>query len=321
MEALLVTYPAWAAIGLLTFFVGWPWLWHDSIARFRGYLGTGVDRASIQTLYFGQVYADRDVPWHYPWFYFAATVPLGLHLFGIVGLAKAKGKIRDDRFPLLLLGSMLLFLGVFSTNIPVYDGERLFLMVFPLWGVFIGLGFASLWERFAGKRFARIGLGGFLAAQAYGLILLHPFGLSYYNEAIGGLAGEKRHGLELTFWGDAVDRVLLDRLLLENRENRPSALVPTLYPGQGVATTTPAMARRELILGDQEAATTAAVLGRLATHSLLEPSDGGTTQTRQTDLRPFAARRLAVGDFRGSRLRRGSPYIVVRGFLSTPRGF
>ena len=256
----LLVYPAWAAVGLLTFLAGWPWLWHDSLSRFGRYLGTGVVRASIQTLYFGQVYADRDVPWHYPWFYFAATVPLGLHLLGIVGLLNAARKVRSDRFPLLLLGSMLLFLGIFSTKIPVYDGERLFLMVFALWAIFIGLGFAAIWERCASKRFLRIGLGTFLCAQAYGLILLHPFGLSYYNEAVGGLPGAERLGLELTFWGDSVDRVLLDRLLVENPDNRPSALVPTLYPSQGVATTTPAMARRDLILGDQETAPTARFL-------------------------------------------------------------
>ena len=248
----LAVYPFWAATGLATFLAGWPWLWHDTIARFRGYLGTGVVRASIQTLYFGTVYADRDVPWHYPWFYFAATVPVGLHLLGVVGLFKSLRTVRADRFPLLLLGSMLLFLSLFSTKIPVYDGERLFLIVFPLWAVFIGLGFATLYENCAGRTSLRIGLGSFLAAQGTGLILLHPFGLSYYNAAVGGLPGAERLGLELTFWGDAVDRDLLDRLLVENPGNAPTALVPTLYPGQGIATTTPAMARRELILADQE---------------------------------------------------------------------
>ncbi len=37
-------------------------------------------------------------------------------------------------------------LGAFSTNLPVYDGERLYLLVFPLWALLIGRGFAGLWE-------------------------------------------------------------------------------------------------------------------------------------------------------------------------------
>ena len=73
---------------LTTFFVGWPWLWYDPVGRLRAYLGTGVERISIQVLYFGQVYADRDVPWHYPWFYFAATVPVGLLVLGAWGLIR-----------------------------------------------------------------------------------------------------------------------------------------------------------------------------------------------------------------------------------------
>jgi hypothetical protein len=95
------------------------------------YLGTGVVRVPIRVQYFGQVYADRDVPWHYPWFYFAATVPVGLHLLGALGLIRGWRDRRTDPFPLLLAGSIGLFLLVFSTRVPVYDGERLFLVVFP----------------------------------------------------------------------------------------------------------------------------------------------------------------------------------------------
>ncbi len=42
--------------------------------------------------------------------------------------------------------------------------------------------------------------------QGYGVVTIHPFGLSYYNLLVGGLPGAERLGLELTYWGDAVDR-------------------------------------------------------------------------------------------------------------------
>ena len=83
----LPAFVGWASVGLATFFAGWPWLWYDTTPRLLRYLGTGVARATIHVTYFGQVYADRDVPWHYPWVYFAVTVPVGLHLFGLIGLA------------------------------------------------------------------------------------------------------------------------------------------------------------------------------------------------------------------------------------------
>jgi hypothetical protein len=239
--------------GLAFFVMGWPWLWYHFPSRLRGYLGTGVHRVAIRVLYFGQVYADRDVPWHYPWFYFVATVPVGLLAIGLVGLAKGWRDRRNDPFPLLLAGSIAMFLVIFSTRVPVYDGERLFLTVFPLWAIVIGRGFAVAWSWAGGRRWLRAGLAAVLVAQGYGVVALHPFGLSYYNALVGGLPGADRLGLELTYWGDAVDRVLLDRLAREALPDDPAALAPTLYPGQGLASTTRAMARRPVLLQDEDA--------------------------------------------------------------------
>ena len=89
------------------------------------------------------------------------------------------------------------------------------------------------------------------------MVAFHPFGLSYYNALVGGLPGAERLGLELTYWGDAVDGVLLDRLAREAAPDAPAALAPTLYPGQGTLTTTRAMIRVPVILKDEDAATAA----------------------------------------------------------------
>lgn len=245
-------FAVWAATGIGLFVLGWPWLWFDTGSRLRAYLGTGVERAVIRVQYFGTVYADRDVPWHYPWFYFAVTVPVGLHLLGLVGLARGWRERRADRFPLLLAGPIAMFLVVFSTRLPVYDGERLFLVAFPLWSALIGRGFGTVWERTSARRWLRAGLVAVLAGQAFGVVAIHPFGLSYYNALVGGLPGAETLGLELTYWGDTVDRVLLERLARDVPAGDAAALVPTLYPGQGVMTTTRPMARRDLLLGDAE---------------------------------------------------------------------
>ena len=109
--------------------------------------GTSVQRATIMVEYFGRIMPDRDVPWHYPWFYFAVTVPIGLQFLGVSGLVAGWRHRRVDRFPWLLAATIGLFLVLFSTRIPVYDGERLFLHVFPAWAMLIGLGFGRLWQR------------------------------------------------------------------------------------------------------------------------------------------------------------------------------
>jgi 4-amino-4-deoxy-L-arabinose transferase-like glycosyltransferase len=245
----------WLAVGLALFVVGWPWLWYDPLARLAGYLNTGVSRAPIYVRYFHTVYADRDVPWHYPWFYFAVTVPIGLHLLGAAGTLQAWRARATDRLPFLFLGIIAMFLGLFSSRTPVYDGERLFLTVFPLWSVLIGRGFAVLWEITSSRRLVRLVLPVFLGCQAYGVVSTYPFNLSYYNLLVGGLPGAERLGLELTFWGDAVDDRLLDRLVREARPSETAALAPTLAPNQGVYATTSAMAatRPPLVLQDESA--------------------------------------------------------------------
>ena len=81
---------------------------------------------------------------------------------------------------------------------------------------------------------------------------IHPFGLSYYNALVGGLPGAERLGLELTYWGDAVDGVLLDELVKRVPVETPVSLVPTLYPGQGISTTTRTMAHAPILLSDED---------------------------------------------------------------------
>jgi 4-amino-4-deoxy-L-arabinose transferase-like glycosyltransferase len=247
----------WAIVGIGMFWLGWPWLWHNSWTRFQAFWGTGVDRATLMVQYFGHVIADRDLPWHYPWFYFAVTVPLGLQALGALGIVRGFINRRVDPFPMLLVATIVMFLGLFSTSVPVYDGERLFLNVFPAWALLMGSGFGWLWNHGLATPRRRIALGVFLLAQSYGLVALHPFGLSYYNGLVGGLRGAEWFGLELTYWNDPVDQVLLDRMALDAMPGASAALVPTLYPGQGILTTNRALARREVILKDErEAAST-----------------------------------------------------------------
>lgn len=244
----------WALAGWSLFFAGWPWLWYDTWSRLTAYLGTSTQRASLLVQYFGAVYADKDVPWHYPWLYFAVTVPVGLHALGAVGLVEAGRNRAQDKFPLLLLAVILEFLLLFSTRVPVYDGERLFLVVFPCWAILIGLGWRAVW-RWAGSRvWLRAAAVAVLAGQGYGLAALHPFQLSYYNLLVGGLPGAERLGLELTYWGDTVDRTLLDELARHGEPGQSAALVPTLHDIQPTASMTAALVQRRVSLVPQQAA-------------------------------------------------------------------
>jgi hypothetical protein len=204
----------WGGAGLLIFFAGWPWLWFDPIEHLREYFGRTTDRVQLHTWYFGARYADRAVPWHYPAVMFLTTVPVGLHLLGGWGLFAEKCRACRQSREQVLLAAMLVPLLVFSLpGVAVYDGARLFLVVFPLWAVFIGRGGGLVWEWLIQKhsnRTATVALGVFLLAQAYGLVALAPCHLSYYNLFVGGLRGADRLGLEPTYWGDGITRSLLE---------------------------------------------------------------------------------------------------------------
>ncbi|MFO0958716.1 MAG: 4-amino-4-deoxy-L-arabinose transferase [Isosphaeraceae bacterium] len=246
----ILPFGLWLTVGLAIFIAGWPWLWYEAGTRLRAYLATGTDRIALHTLYFGKIFDDRDVPWHYPWFYFATTVPVGLHLFGIFGLGWAL-KLRHG-WGLRLAGGILMFLILFSTRIPVYDGERLFLAAFPLWAMLIGLGLAWLWD-LANRRWLRAGIIILVAGQGYGVVALHPFGLSYYNALVGGLPGAERLGLELTFWSDAIDATLLDELARVASPGDVTSVVPTLHHIQPGSMMTAKLLERRIRLEPQEA--------------------------------------------------------------------
>jgi 4-amino-4-deoxy-L-arabinose transferase-like glycosyltransferase len=251
-RVLVLALAAWTAVGLLVFLVGWPWLWPDPVGRLRAFLSTSVDRVPLSVLYFGQVYQDNQLPWHYPWVQFGAAVPVGLHLLAIVGLVRGWKDRKANPLPLLLALSVVQFLVLFSTNAPVYDGERLFLHVFPAWAILAGLGFDSLWKAAKGRG-TRVALAGVLAAQGYGLAAFHPFQLSYHSALVGGLPGAVRLGLEPTYWGDVLDNRLLRDLERRAEPGDRVAVIPTMHHLYPPALTTPGLAEKGIkLLPEQE---------------------------------------------------------------------
>jgi 4-amino-4-deoxy-L-arabinose transferase-like glycosyltransferase len=244
----------WGLTGVAVFFGLWPHLWSAPVDHFFEYLGRTTNRPVIQVWYFGQVIPDREVPWHYPWIIFLATVPLGLHALGFAGLFGPEKRAWNAPRELLVLACGVFPLVVFSIpGVAVYDGERLFSNVFPLWAVFIGRGaeFARLrlslrWS----PRAVGLALALVFAAQGYGLVALAPCWLSYYNLAIGGLPGAAKLGLEISYWGDGLTRTLLSQTASRVPQGEHLAVLPTLYALQWneVRMQSPPLKRRDVEL-------------------------------------------------------------------------
>jgi hypothetical protein len=246
----------WGLTGVLLFFIGWPWLWLDPVSRFLQYFGHASERPVIYVWYLGRQFADREVPWHYPWVMFAATIPIGLHVLGCWGAWHSAVSSPSRTVPLtvisrfghsrisawlasresLILAGVLFPLGVFSIpGVAVYDGERLFSMVFPLWALFIGSGLVAGREWITRRLTPFLTwpvMFVFLASQSLGLVRLAPCWLSYYSALIGGLRGAERLGLQVTYWGDSVTRDLLREVANHVPAGSTVDFLPVQHPFQ-----------------------------------------------------------------------------------------
>ena len=201
-------------LGCLTFFAGWPWLWHDTWRRVGRYTINKTERlekddraggtTKVPVHYLGTTYRDDRAPWHYPFVMTLVTVPAGLLVFAGIGVRKARGGNGERGAGVLILASALLHLLVFALPVvPKYDGVRLFMPAFPFIACLAGIGGACVWN-WRGRAGKAI-VAAVLVVAAITLFCTHPYELSYYNALTGGAWGARKLGFETTYWGDTVN--------------------------------------------------------------------------------------------------------------------
>jgi 4-amino-4-deoxy-L-arabinose transferase-like glycosyltransferase len=248
-------------LGVVVFFVGWPWLWLAPLEHVRGYLFPNW-RVAIPVLYFGRVY--EAAPWHYPLVMAAVTIPVGILFLVILGMTDAVRTVwhsrprlwgkghphppspsglrrtgpalspgeREQKGQALLLVNVAVGLGVFALPwLPKYDGVRLFEHAFPFLAILAGLGGQRAWRWVASRRGVRSRRPLFLASllfvtQAGAVALIHPFELSYYNALTFGLWGADRIGMETTYWHECVNREVFDWLNRRAQRGQVIAFYP-----------------------------------------------------------------------------------------------
>lgn len=185
-------------VGLIVFFVGWPWLLLDPIEHAGQYFVKAGDRPTLFVWYFGERFADKEVPFHFPFVMTAITLPM-IVLLGIVARCVQR---RFDRFEQLALLSVVIPLMVFALpGTPVYDSIRLFIIIMPLLAFLAARGIIQLLDQFAPAT-RRLSM----AVVAIGLLLplpavFSPFGLCSYGLQVGGTTGAAALGMEADYWG------------------------------------------------------------------------------------------------------------------------
>lgn len=229
----------WGIVGLCVFFVGWPWLWFDPIDHMLQYFKSSTDRATLYVWYAGQRFVDTQAPWHYPFVMFLITMPVGFVFWGLCGFAGRDSEsksLREDARRQLILAAAVLPLILFAIpGVAVYDGVRLFLISYPLWAIAVGRGAVITWQwlsDWAGKKLAIPVTLAILVSPLYGLWATGPLYLNYYSEAVGGLWGADRLGMETNYWGDGLTRDFWEEVAETVSPGGTVHVTPVLHPLQ-----------------------------------------------------------------------------------------
>jgi len=241
----------WGLTGLAVFFMGWPWLWLDPVGHATQYVQGATDRAAVSVWFCGQKYTDQTVPWYYVLAYFWWSVPFKLHLVTFAGyFGKPATPVAEPVVKTPFLRSRITFrelvLMVHAVwplcffclpGISVYDCERLWLPAIPIWMVLFGRGSEFILRRLqgwwpAGGTLICYAFLGLTLAQCLMLNRFAPAYLSYYSGTALGMSGAVRGDYERNYWGDAINRALLEELTRKVPRDTSVAMSPVLHQFQ-----------------------------------------------------------------------------------------
>ena len=213
-ESALRPLALWLTFGGVVFLACWPWLWLDPANNLWIYLGRTTQRTTLNCWYFGEKFADKDVPWHFP---FVMTL-ISLPVWTVLALCVRPLRRAWDSVEQLLLLSIFIPLLVFSVpGTPVYDGTRLFLVVFPsialLAGRYLTEFLQTTWlNQPVSPRRKRWKTSWLIVACGLPLWLwstvvtvMSPLAISQYGVLAGGNRGAAWLGMEAGYWSDALN--------------------------------------------------------------------------------------------------------------------
>ena len=219
---------AMAAIGPVVFVALWPWLWHDTAARFSEYAGFHLNHVHYNNEYFGTTYFGPPGPFSFPWVMTLFTVSLVTVLLGLAGVALRTRQWlppwmgrrllgRDaagdrQRTASLMFGCMITPLLVIAMPwTPKFGGTKHFIGGWVFLALFAGIAFvpvaralrAVIPEKLAALRRASlpVAAAALLAPSVVDTVHSHPYGLSFYGFAAGGVPGAADLGMIRQFWG------------------------------------------------------------------------------------------------------------------------
>ncbi|MEM9074491.1 MAG: glycosyltransferase family 39 protein [Myxococcota bacterium] len=228
----LSTRPWWmismTLLGPPIFIATWPWLWSDELlARFGWYARFHVSHVYYDMAYFGESYFQPPFPISYPFVMTLFTVPLVTVVLALLGVGfrlramlpewlvrrwKSETKADAARTDVLLAGSLLApLLMIALPSSPIFGATKHWFPAYPFLAMYAGFGFWRVIHSFRHGLGARLPQARYTARALATFVLLlppaietvhsHPFGLSHYTYAAGGVPGSADYGMNRQFWG------------------------------------------------------------------------------------------------------------------------
>jgi 4-amino-4-deoxy-L-arabinose transferase-like glycosyltransferase len=197
-----------ALLGPLTFVASWPWLWNDTFVRLIDYLRFHAQHVVEPSYFRGAVYAVHS--WTYPLATLFAATPLVILAFAAVALARLRKRPFDPLVSLFAFLAVFAVLIVCPPSVPVYNGDRLFLLTEILLCGMAGVGLAAAAARLTAasqtprRRVVVVAiLGGVLLLPGLiGVAATHPYERSYYGALVGFRGGAMRLGFNPMEWSE-----------------------------------------------------------------------------------------------------------------------
>lgn len=220
-----------ATIGPVLFVLSWPWLWNDGWARFVWYANFHLRHVHYDYAYLGETYFQPPFPIAVPFVMTLFTVTmstLAMSLFGLGTRLRAllpdglqarlwpEGRVEADAraSDVLLVGAMLAPLVVIALpSSPIFGGTKHWFPAYPFLAIYAGVGLVQtlrllvpLVQRAYGRALVTRGSAAAICCLVWapGLVETvhsHPFGLSHYTFAAGGVPGSADLGMNRQFWG------------------------------------------------------------------------------------------------------------------------
>ena len=212
----------WGLGGLVVAWVVNPLMWHDPVAETLRLVQDSLARDEvipIATYFMGRVWGYA-VPPHHVIVMTLITVPLSILVLAGWGTGADIRKWEERPVAGLCLMQILFFVSLMAApGSPNHDGVRLWLPMFPFVALLAGRGFGSM-IRIVRQRvpegkalLASLVIGALFFIPPYvQTVQGAPQYLAYYNEAIGGVKGAARAGMETTYWLEAVTPAFLEEV-------------------------------------------------------------------------------------------------------------